>query len=433
MSRVRSTDVRRDATEHGVEPPLPLATDLRVGTRLAAYELEELVGRGGMGVVYRARHVHLQRTVALKLLGPGLAAEDFRERFVREAQLAAALHHPNIVTVYDAGEADGLLYIAMQYVEGTDLAELLRREGQLEPAEAVATLGPIASALDAAHALGIVHRDVKPGNVLLDSERPYLTDFGLTKRVSSQTKLTQHESFVGTVDYIAPEQIMCQSLDARADLYSLACVLFHALTGAPPFAKDSELSVLYAQLEESPSPVSSKRPGLPSELDAVLATALAKQKEDRYESCGALIDATRGALGEAPPAATAFVPRPARKRVLIADDEAAVRAMIRVGLGGDRFQFGEVERGEDVLELVRRDEPELLFLDWGLPGKPAAEVCAALRGSGSQVIAVVSRREPADPKTIRAAGADAVLKKPFSSVQLLWTVGELLGLEIMHP
>jgi serine/threonine protein kinase len=431
MSKLRSPDVPPAVTEHGAEAPLPLAADLRAGTRLGAYELEALVGRGGMGVVYRARHLHLQRTVALKLLGPELAADDFRERFVREAQLAAALHHPNIVTVYDAGEADDLLYIAMQYVEGTDLAELLRRRRSLEPPEAVATLGPIASALDAAHGLGIVHRDVKPANILV-GDRPYLTDFGLTKRVSSQTRLTQHGSFVGTVDYVAPEQILCQSLDARADMYSLACVLFHALTGAPPFAKDSELSVLYAQLEETPPPISSKRPDLAVELDGVFATALAKQKEDRYESCGALLEAARAALGEAPPAVPSRVPRPARSRVLIADDEAGVRAMIRVGLGGERFDFGEVERGEHVLEQVRRDEPDLLFLDWGLPGKPSAEVCGELRESDTKVVAVVSRRDHADPKTIRRAGADAVLKKPFSSVQLRWAVGELLGAEAVH-
>jgi serine/threonine protein kinase len=418
----------RSVTEHGGGEPVPVASDLRAGSRLAGYELEEVVGRGGMGVVYRARHVHLQRTVALKLLGSELTANDFRERFVREARLAASIHHPNIVTVYDAGEADGLLYIAMQFVDGTDLAELIEREGPLEPEAALAMLGQIASALDAAHALEIVHRDVKPANVLL-GDRPYLSDFGLTKRVSADTKLTRHGSFVGTVDYVAPEQIFSQPLDARADVYSLGCVLFHMLTGKPPFAKESELSVMYAQLEEQPPSCVAMQPGLPEELDMVFATALAKSREDRYESCGALIDAARAAVGIAPPASVTPVPasRPARRKVVIADDEPGVRALIRVGLGTKDFVYDHAETGDAALERVRLDEPALLFLDWDLPGRPAPELCGELRGSATKVVAVVSRRESLDPNAIRAAGASAVLRMPFSSLQLLSTVGELLG------
>src|SRR3954447_1060591 len=204
------------------------------GQRFGAYELGKLLGRGGMGVVYEAQHVHLGRTVALKLLSPELSeSEDFQTRFLRESRIAASIEHPGIVTVYDAGEVDGVLFLAMRYVRGTDLAALLAERGPLPPGDAISILDQVGTALDAAHAAGLVHRDVKPANVMIEGDRCYLTDFGLTKRQTGETTaLTATGMFLGTVDYVAPEQIEGRSIDGRADVYALGCVLFECLTGA---------------------------------------------------------------------------------------------------------------------------------------------------------------------------------------------------------
>src|SRR4051794_36063820 len=212
--------------------------DLGVGTVVAGYRITGLVGRGGMGVVYRAEHLHLGRAVAFKLLARG-HPERFRQRFVRESRVAASLSHPNIVTVYDAGESDGVLWIAMQLVTGTDLRQVLRDEGRQQPETIVPIVRQVAAALDAAHASGLVHRDVKPGNILLDGGHAYLSDFGLTKRTASRTDLTAKDDIVGTADYLAPEQIEGATPDGRVDQYALACVAHHALAGAPPFEGDS--------------------------------------------------------------------------------------------------------------------------------------------------------------------------------------------------
>lgn len=271
---------------------------------MGGYVLGELIGRGGMGVVYRATHVHLGRNVAFKVLAPELSQhDDFRERFLRESRLAASLDHPNVVTVYDAGDADGTLYIAMRYVEGTDLAEYLRKEGPVSPATAIALLDQVAAALDAAHSLGLIHRDVKPANVLIASGRCYLTDFGLTKQVSASAVsagLTRTGQFLGTVDYVAPEQIEGREIDGRADVYALACMLHECLTGARPFPKDSELAVIYAHLSDPPPRPTELRPELPAAIDDVIATGMAKSADDRYSSCAELIDAAATALGVDP-------------------------------------------------------------------------------------------------------------------------------------
>jgi YVTN family beta-propeller protein len=275
--------------------------DQQTGTRLGGYLLGDVIGRGGMGVVYRATHIHLGRAVALKVLAPELSgSSDFRERFLRESRLAASLDHPNVVTVYDAGDSEGTLYIAMRYVEGIDLAKFLRREGPLQPATALAMLDQVAAALDAAHSRGLIHRDVKPANVLIASGRCYLTDFGLTKRVSeSQVSagLTKTGQILGTVDYVAPEQIEGRELDGRADVYALACMLHECLTGSVPFPKDSELAVINAHLRDPPPRPTELRPELPAAIDAVVATGMAKSPEDRYSTCSELIDAARAALG----------------------------------------------------------------------------------------------------------------------------------------
>ena len=275
------------------------ATDARIGADLADYRIERLIARGGMASVYLAEHLRLRRKVALKLLAPELAGDErFRERFLRESQLAASLDHPNVVPIYDADEADGVLYIAMRYVEGSDLRALLRAEAPLEPLRALRLLTQAAAGLDAAHRRGLVHRDVKPGNTLLgEDEHVYVSDFGLTKQASSQTGLTATGQLVGTVDYVAPEQIRGEQVDGRADVYSLACVLYECLAGAKPFEKDTEVAIIWAHMQDPPPAVSEKRPELPRGLDDVLANGMAKEPSQRHATCRELVDAARRELG----------------------------------------------------------------------------------------------------------------------------------------
>jgi hypothetical protein len=299
---------RTDGKLRVVERAMP---EDRVGTRLGAYMIERLIGRGGMGMVFLAEHVHLGRKVALKILPPDLAAdESFRKRFVRESRLAAGVEHPNVIPVYDAGEADGELYIAMRYVEGTDLRAVLQRDGRLDDREALAILAQVAAALDAAHRDGLVHRDVKPGNILISpTQHVYLSDFGLTKRTAADTSVTATGFFVGTMNYAPPEQIQGHDLDGRADGYSLTCVAFECLTGRLPFVRDTDVALLYAHLQEPPPTATEHRAELPAAVDGVLARGMAKDRNDRYHTCSALVDDLRHALGGSPAAGAA--PRPA--------------------------------------------------------------------------------------------------------------------------
>ncbi|WP_328924298.1 serine/threonine protein kinase [Streptomyces sp. NBC_00190] len=276
----------------GSEPVGGRPSDLR-GRRIAGYEVESEIGRGGMAVVYRARDLRLDRTVALKLLAPELARNDtFRQRFAHESRVAAAIEHPNIVPVFEAGETEGLLYIAMRYVAGQDLRAMLDRTGPLPVGTAARIAGQIASALDAAHDHDLVHRDVKPGNILIaegtDSDHPeyaYLTDFGLTKKSLSLTGFTTVGQFVGTLDYVAPEQISGKPVDGRCDVYSLGCVVYETLAGGPPFERDDDMALLWAHQFDPPPPLTSRRSGLPGAVDEVLAKALAKSPEDRWSTC----------------------------------------------------------------------------------------------------------------------------------------------------
>src|SRR4051794_6809149 len=256
-----------------------------------------------MGVVYRAEHLHLGRTVALKVLAPELSRDaDFRARFLRESRMAAALDHPNVVTVYDAGDVDGSLYLAMRLVPGEDLAAVLARRGTLDADTPLELLGQVGDALDSAHAAGLVHRDVKPGNILIEDDRAFLTDFGLTKPTEADmTAMTATGVFLGTPDYAAPEQISGSRLDGRADVYALGGVLHECLTGSRPFPRNAQVAVLYAQLHEPPPAPSAVRPGLPPALDDVLACALAKAPSQRYGSCAELLAAARGALARPEP------------------------------------------------------------------------------------------------------------------------------------
>jgi hypothetical protein len=274
----------------------------RIGTELAGYRIERVLGRGGMSVVYLAHDLRLNRNVALKLLAPELAEDEgFRVRFLRESQLAASLDHPNVVPVYEAGEVDGLLYIAMRYVLGTDLKALLRAEGALAPERALVLVGQVASALDAAHERGLVHRDVKPSNVLLTGrpgdEHCYLADFGLSTSTSDRS-VADARHIVGTIDYVAPEQIRGLDVDGLADVYSLACLLYECLVGEVPFRRASDVAVIYAHLEEPFPKASERAPRLPAAVDAVLERGTAKLPDERWQTCAALGEAARSALGD---------------------------------------------------------------------------------------------------------------------------------------
>jgi len=283
----------------------PALAGFRAGSLVAGYRLEAQVGAGGMAVVFRARDERLGRLVALKILAPALAADSaFRRRFIAESRAAAAVDDPHIIPVYEAGEAGGVLFIAMRFVGG-DLRGVLEREGPLAPGRAAGFVSPVASALDAAHRAGLVHRDVKPANILVDAyqDRPdhvYLSDFGVSKGAASSVSLTGTGQFLGTPEYAAPEQIQGRAVDGRADQYALACVTYQLLTGAAPFERDQGMAVLLAHLSEPPPSLSWRRPGLPAEADRVLARGMAKVPEKRYGSCRDFADALREALGLPP-------------------------------------------------------------------------------------------------------------------------------------
>jgi serine/threonine-protein kinase len=270
----------------------------RPGEVIGSYRIEEQFGRGGMSAIYRATHVAMDRVVALKVLAGQFADDQVtRERFMNEWRVAAALHHPSILPVYDAGEVDGRLFMAMELIEGGDLGNKIETEGALSPPDALAILDQMASALDAAHAAGLVHRDFKPGNILLDGERALLTDFGLSKVLSRTTRLTAPGRMVGTAQYLSPEQIRGQDVTPRTDVYALGCVIFEALTASSPFEGESDFVVMYAHLERPAPPMSERRPALPPAADAVVAKAMAKEQAERYETAGEAIAALKAAFG----------------------------------------------------------------------------------------------------------------------------------------
>jgi CheY-like chemotaxis protein/tRNA A-37 threonylcarbamoyl transferase component Bud32 len=441
--------------------------DPRLGTEIAGYRIEERIGRGGMGVVYRAQHMNLQRRAAIKIIAPEFAdTKGFRSRFIREARIAAALQHPNIVTVYDAGQSGETLYIAMQFIRGSDLAAILREEGHLRPYRAIDVCRQVASALDAAHGMALIHRDVKPGNVLIEGRRAYLTDFGLTKRSgSTRTALTQAGELVGTIHYVAPEQIEGGHVDARTDVYSLACLLFHCLVGDVPFSRDTDVAVIYAHLSEPPPKPSELRPELPVGLDAVIAKAMDKSPERRFQSCSDLMSAARVVLdaagpladsmsgrgvpvgGDAPDVATAVgrqvpsrdgepatVPESERRaRMLLAGLDQSTRAIVQVAVG-DRVEVELAPEGQDVVEAARDRHPDLILLDWNAADLATRDILDALRADPvtreSQVLLVV-RDKQARSREVARAGADETLATPFSPLQLQVKLRKLLGADAL--
>jgi CheY-like chemotaxis protein/tRNA A-37 threonylcarbamoyl transferase component Bud32 len=439
--------------------------DPRLGTEIAGYRIEERIGRGGMGVVYRAQHMNLQRRAAIKIIAPEFAdTKGFRSRFIREARIAAALQHPNIVTVYDAGQAGQTLYIAMQFIRGSDLSAILNEEGRLRPYRAIDVCRQVASALDAAHGMALIHRDVKPGNVLIEGRRAYLTDFGLTKRSGgSKSGLTQAGELVGTIHYVAPEQIEGGDVDARTDVYSLACLLFHCLTGDVPFNRETDVAVIYAHLSETPPRLTDVRPELPAGLDAVIAKGLDKSPDRRFQSCSDLMSAARVVIdaagpladtmpgsrgvpagGDAPDVATAVgrqvpaagdgaptvVPESERRaRMLIAGLDQRTQAIVQVAVG-EGCEVEQAAEGEDLLEAVRDRRPDLLMLDWNAPELAPRDLLDDMRADAvareTKVLLVV-RDKQASSREVARADADETLATPFSPLQLQVKLRKLLG------
>jgi len=290
-----------------------MAGDLVIGGQLGSYLLESVIGRGGMSVVYRAVHSRLGTPVALKVLAPELSTNDaFRERFLREAKMAAGIDHPNVIPIYDTGLHDDSLYIVMRYVSGGDLKALLVTSGPLAPDRAVALLTPIARALDAAHARGLVHRDVKPANILLqrsaagEVEHVYLSDFGVMKHTASVSGLTGTGALVGTIDYMAPEQIEGKDVSSQTDVYALGCLFYQSITGHVPFQRESEAAALWAHMHEAVEPASNVKRDVPPAVDAVISRALAKDPADRFASCEEFIRACGRALEAGAPQPAAF-------------------------------------------------------------------------------------------------------------------------------
>jgi serine/threonine protein kinase len=312
-----------------------MSESLGPGSIFAGCRLEAVAGRGGMGVVFRATQLALGRPVALKAIAPWLAADkDYRERFQRESHLAASIDHPNVIPVYEAGELDGTLYLMMRWVEGTDLRTLLTTSGSLSPGRAIRLLRPVASALAAAHRRGLVHRDIKPANVMIarsdeeNEDHIYLTDFGIARRIDGES-LTRTGVFVGTVDYTAPERIEGGKGRAASDIYSFGCMLFEALTGHVPFDKPTDVSKIFAHINDPIPSARDEVDGVPEQLDAIIAKAMAKPPEGRFGSAGELTAALGQALQELETAervAAAPKPRPDETDLpMVMTEDAATR------------------------------------------------------------------------------------------------------------
>jgi serine/threonine protein kinase len=383
---------------------------------VAGYRIEELAARGGMGVVYRATQLALGRPVALKLISPEFADDpQFRERFQRESRLAASVDHPNVIPVYEAGETDGCLFISMRWVEGTDLNTMIKRGGGLDPERAAGIVSQIGAALDAAHGRGLLHRDVKPANVLVTAgagEHVYLTDFGLVKRMGGNARLTRSGELLGTVDYIAPEQIRGRAADRRSDVYSLGCVLFHCLTGAVPFEADDDVAKIYAHLNEPPPRPTEIVPWLPPELDEVVARAMAKDPADRYRSAGELgaaaLAAARPSAPERPTVATGRS-SPARTR-----RRAAAVALVALAIPAALLLGGAFEAGDDPSPGPRPSSP---LLDDGILVRERESGRVYVLKAGAKFPITAAQRaafgyDPARARTLSRRALDAIPDVP---------------------
>jgi DNA-binding NarL/FixJ family response regulator len=360
--------------------------EVNIGSTFAGHRVDAVAGHGGMGVVYRATDLALDRPVALKLIAPSLAEDPvFRARFERECRIAAAIDHPHAVQVFHAGEEDNLLYVTMRFVEGTDLGTLLADDGRLDPERAVALIGQVAGALDEAHRHGLVHRDVKPANILIavrdGREHAFLTDFGLSKPMSGEAGMTRPGFVMGSADYMAPEHARGEDVDGRADVYALGCVLYRSLTGEVPFERPSDLDKLWAHLNDPPPSLTSQRPELPRALDDVIRRAMAKDRADRFDTAGELAQAADAALhgGKVAPAVRG-------PRVVVAEDSVLLRAGVVHLLEDAGFEVvGEAGDAEELLEAVRRLRPDVAVTDIRMPPTHTDEGLRAARTIRSEL------------------------------------------------
>ncbi len=391
--------------------------DLSAGDEFAGYRIERSLGRGGMGVLYLAVEPGLERHVALKLIAPEAAADEvFARRFAGESRIAASIEHPNVVPIYAAGEEDGIPFIAMRYVSGSDLGRRLAREGRLEPAAAAALIAQVGNGLDAIHAAGLVHRDVKPANVLLSEagggeDHAYITDFGVARNVATESGLTQTGRFVGTLDYVAPEQISGGGVDARADVYALGCLLFKLLTGDVPYPRDGEAARLYAHLNDPPPAPSLHASAVPMALDDVAIRAMSKAPGDRYPSAGDLGRAAVAALSGSSP------DLPERT---VATGAAATRTAETVvpeagPSGGPTAATRRLEGGGDSAAPVARRRPALLAAVG--TAAVAAVVAAAVvfgggdGGSGEGTTTTAAKTADSGSRPVKANTGPAPLTK----------------------
>jgi YVTN family beta-propeller protein len=402
-----------------------------IGTEFAGHRIVAVIGRGGMGVVYRARNVALDRERALKVIAPALSTDPrFRERFKRESRLAASIEHPNVIPVHAAGEEDGLLFLAMRLVAGSDLRRIVEAGGPLELGRAAAVIGGVAGALDAAHAAGLVHRDVKPGNVLVeqshDGERVFLTDFGITRPAREGETVTGTGEFLGSPDYVAPEQAAGERVTPRTDIYALGCVAHYALTGGPPFVRDNDLATLFAHANASRPRVTAENPELPAAVDGVVTKAMAIDPAGRHGTAGELAADLQRALGEpvsvpiGPPsvaqagegAVTRPLPRrrPGRRRlvaaVLVAAATAAAAVVVVVTRDGDSRTAGdEPARGGSPTPKATATIP----IDGAPNGLTVGGRRVWVAASGERVVeAIDPRRERVVPPAFAVAGAESV-------------------------
>lgn len=400
--------------------------ELVAGSEFAGYRVTGLLGRGGMGFVYEAEHLLLRRKAALKTLAPGLGeGGDFKQRFIRESQTVASIDHPNIIPIYDAGELDGVLYISMRFVNGSDLDKLVAADDIGDPSEALAILEQVAGALDAAHAHAIVHRDVKPANVMIESGsgRIYLTDFGIAKQGAGPDELTRPGAFVGTADYAAPEQIEGREVTSAVDVYAFGGMLYRLLTNRRPYVRDTDIAVMFAHMSEEPPKPSAVRPELPAELDAVVARAMAKATTERFATCREVVDAARAALGgrivaggvPEPPAAAAPA-RPALRTNL---------PVLETALIGREEELGSVSA------LVRSPAVRLVTLTgFGGTGKTrlALEAAATLLHELDAAF-LVDLSAVQDPQLVMFLIADALGVQETPGRPLATAIAERLGSE----
>jgi serine/threonine-protein kinase len=364
---------------------MPLAD----GQIFAGYTIGRILGAGGMGEVYLARHPRLPRHDALKVLGVEVSHdEEYRQRFNQEAEMVATLRHPNIVTIYDRGDFDGQLWIAMEFVDGTDASRLLtdKYPKGIPPAEVVRIITPIADALDYAHGRGLLHRDIKPANILLGvpesaDDRIMLVDFGVARWIGQSSDLTGADMTVGTVNYAAPEQLKGEQIDGHADQYSLAATAYHLLTGAAPFANSNPAVVIGNHLSAQPPPIGTDHPDL-ARLGPVFARALAKDPSDRFDQCGDFATAMRDALGSAALGSAAGMAArhrkpeavPGRKRWIA----AALAGLLVVSAVGVALALFSVRRDTGTASIPTTPPPPAVSARMDLPVVVVGADCAVL-------------------------------------------------------